>query len=108
MSFLLLPFLKDKEHRSRDTEKANDVVPLQFLLEVDNRENTEDDQSDDFLYGLELCGRELGVTDTIGRNLEAIFGKGDQPTDKNYFPERGFLKLEVTVPCGGHKEIGDG
>ena len=48
-----------------------------------------------------------GVAPAIGRDLEAVFEKGDTPTDKNYDPKRFVFEFQMAIPGDGHEEIGE-
>ena len=102
-----LPLLKDKEHRTNDEQKADNIIPLQFFAQIDDRENTKDEERNNFLDGLKLGRRKLVRAQTVRRDLKAILGKGDEPANQNDLPERGFLKLEMSIPGGGYEDVRD-
>lgn len=97
--------MKNKEDGKRDAAEAGSVIPLYFLAEIEDREDRKDRERDDLLNGLKLRRGELVGADTIGRHLEAIFEKGDAPTDQNHFPQGRGAVLEMAVPGECHKNI---
>jgi len=82
------------------------VVPMEFFIEVEGREDAEDGERDDLLNDLELCGRELVGAETVGRDLQAVLKKRDAPGDKDGLPKWDALEFEMTVPGKGHEDIG--
>ncbi len=42
----------------------------------------------------------------ISRHLQAVFEKGNAPTDEYDFPKGNIFELEMAVPGDGHKNIG--
>ena len=99
--------MEDEKDGGHDEGEADDIVPLQLLLEVEDGEAGEDDQGDDLLDGLELGGREMAVPEAVGRDLEAVFQKGDRPGDQDDLPEGRVLELEMPVPGEGHEDVRD-
>ena len=63
----LLPFLENEKHGRQDEDEADQVVPFEILLEIEDGEDGEHDQGDDLLDRLELSGAELGVAEAVGR-----------------------------------------
>ena len=48
------------------------------------------------------------MSPTVSRNLKTVFHKSNQPTDKNYDPQRRILETQMPIPGNGHKNIGNG
>lgn len=80
-----LPLLEDENTGRHDHQESCDIIPLQILFQIENGEDTEYGQRDDFLNRLQFSRRELSVTDSIRRDLEAILDKSDHPADENNF-----------------------
>ncbi len=78
-----LPFLKDEEYGQNNQGKTHQVVPAQFLLQVQHGKAAEDHQGNYFLDCFQLVGIEDTMTDAVGGNLEAILEKSDAPTDQD-------------------------
>ncbi len=83
-----LPLLEDENTGRYDHQESRDIVPLQIFFQIENRKNTEYGEGNDFLNRLQFSRRKLSVTDSIRRDLEAILGECDQPTDENDFVKR--------------------
>src|SRR5262245_20191279 len=49
-----LPFLKNEKGTSRNERKADQMIPAERLLQIDEREPAEDQECDHLLHGLEL------------------------------------------------------
>ena len=91
-------------------------VPLKSLpLEHHCDDDSEHGEGDDLLDDLELDKAEGAAvsreTDTVRRNLGAIFEKSETPGEKNHEYERPgggnlhFLKLEMAIPGECHENI---
>jgi hypothetical protein len=102
-----LPLLKDKECGHHDKEEPHRLVPLDVLLEVENREKGKYHQSNDLLNGLELRGIEDVAAVAVGGDLKAVFKERNSPAYDCYFPEGDVLVFEVTVPRKRHEDVGD-
>ena len=94
------------------------MVPVQGLaLEKNGNNQSEDYQRHDLLDDLELDKAEGAAvsreTDTVRRNLGAIFEKSKTPGEKNNEYERPgggnlhFLKLEMAIPGECHEYVGE-
>ena len=94
------------------------MVPVQGLaLEKNGNNQSEDYQGHDLLDDLELDKAEGAAvsreTDTVRRNLGAIFEKSKTPGEKNNEYERPgsgnlhFLKLEMAIPGECHEYVGE-
>src|ERR1700686_3371607 len=84
------------------------MVPLDRLLQVENREYREHEQRDDLLNCLELGGAEFVGTNSVGRYLEAILKKGNHPTHYDHLKQRHIAIFQVAVPGKGHEYVGEG
>ena len=96
------------EHKKRacdDEGKSHDVIPLHLLAQIEDREHHKHEERNHFLHRLEFGGGEMGVADAVGRNLQAVFEKGDQPTDEDDGYERRGLVFQMAVPGEGHENI---
>src|SRR5215475_8842300 len=102
-----LPLMEDEKDRKADTGEACGVVPAKLFAEISHRENCKNSEGDNFLNRLELRCIKFEGANTIGRNLEAIFEKGNSPTGENNFPEGFAPVLEVAVPGKSHEDVGD-
>ncbi len=87
-SKILLPLLEDENTGRYDHQESRDIVPFQILFQIENGENTEYGEGNDFLNRLQFSSRKFSVSDSICRDLKAILGKCDQPTDKNNLVKR--------------------
>jgi len=88
--------------RSDDEEKG---VPANPFAEVHPGENDEDGERDAFLNDLQLISGELAVADPIGRHLEAVFAKRNQPTDHNGLKDGRRTVFQMPVPGHGHESV---
>ena len=98
----------DKQDRTHDQQASPQMIPAQFLVEVSDCKQAENQQRDDLLSHLELNGSKLGGTPTVGRDLKTIFKKRNQPADQNGQREGCVFVFEVAIPREGHKKIGNG
>lgn len=102
-----MPSGAEKEGRAEcDQGKADDMVDRKAFLEPEHRKQREDGERNDFLHGLELCGRIDLRTKTVGGNRQTVLKKGDAPTDENGDEEGRAFVLEVTVPGERHEHVG--
>ena len=70
---------------SADQQKADDDVPAHRLVQVEVREDHEDDQRDHLLHRLQLRGAEArAVADAIRRHLQAVLEERDAPADQRW------------------------
>jgi hypothetical protein len=97
---------KDEEGACSDQGEADAIVPGDPLLKVDNGKDGENHQRNDLLDGLELGGGVDGAAVTVGRHRQAIFDKGQPPTDQDDRRKRHLFEAQVPVPSGGHENIG--
>ena len=102
-----LPLVEEEEDGQDDAAETREIVPAQLLLQVKHGKDGEDAEGDYFLNGLELRGGELIGADAVGRDLEAVFEKGDAPAGDDDFPERLAAVFEVAVPGKGHEDVGN-
>ena len=96
---------KNKEDGEHDQKKTHDMVPTQGLFEVNDGKDRKNDESDDFLDRLKLGGRKCAVADAVGRHLEAVFKKSDQPAGHNNQKKGRLLIFQVAVPGKSHKDV---
>ena len=82
--------MKNNECRCHDHGKSHHIVPLERFTEIEHGKAQKDGERNHFLDGFEFCCTEVAVADTIGRYLEAVFKKGNEPADDNDVPERDF------------------
>lgn len=64
------------------------MIPSKRLSQIENRKESENDKGNDFLNGLQLRRIELAITHAIGRHLEAILKKCDDPANYNDLEKR--------------------
>jgi len=102
-----LPLFKHEKSRGDEQNKANDIIPSQFLLEINDRKDAEHNERDNFLYRLELGAGKLVGSDPVRRHLKAIFKKCDKPADKNDLPQGYFPEFQMSVPGERHEDIRD-
>ena len=115
-------FPEDEVDRQYQAEETCEVVPAQGVrLHENQREQREDRERDDFLDHFQFPDREraseLGRSDAVGRDLEAVFEQGDAPAEQYDSQhaeafELGF-ECDVAVPGERHEgvrydEQGDG
>lgn len=81
------------------------MIDGEALAEVPDGEDGEDGEGDDFLDGFEFGGGVVGAADAVGRDGEAVFKKGDAPTDEDDDPEGAAGEFEVAVPREGHEDV---
>jgi len=101
------PFLEDEEGRGHDEDEAYSMVPLDVLIQIENREDREHDQGDDFLNYLKLRSIELMASIAVGGNLKAVFEECDPPTYQHHLPESHVLMAQMTIPGERHENIGN-
>ena len=78
--------MKDTKGAGHDECKASGMLPVQWFAQIPDGKHRKDGERDDFLHGLELCGREMSMADPIGGHLTAILDQGDAPADENDSP----------------------
>jgi DME family drug/metabolite transporter len=100
------PLVEDEERPGGDEAKSDKVVPGQWFLQVENREDGEDRKRDDLLDGLQFRRREVAMADPVRGHHQAVFEERDPPADKDYSHQRGLLELQVPVPGKGHEDVG--
>jgi len=102
------PLFENHKYCADDQSKAGEVIPLQLLVEIEDRENGKHRKRDDFLNGFQLRHAEFVGADAVGGNLEAVFEERDHPTDDDDLEERRRFVFEVTVPGKCHEDVGAG
>ena len=113
-----LSLKEDEENRQHKATEGGQMVPVQGLaLEKNGNNQSEDYQGHDLLDDLKLDKAERAAvsreTDTVRRNLGAIFEKSETPGKKNHEYERPgggnlhFLKLEMAIPGECHEYVGE-
>ncbi len=100
--------MENEENGGNDQAEADEVIPAEVFLEVEDREDHENDQGDHLLDGFQLGGVELAMAVTIGRNLETVFRESDSPADRDGHPEGGGFVFQMSVPGEGHEDIRNG
>jgi hypothetical protein len=86
--------------------KRHSVIPSDVFAEIEPGENGENGEGDHFLNNFQLKAREMAIADAIGRNLEAVFGEGDEPAHDNGGEKRRLSIFQVAVPRDGHEDVG--
>jgi hypothetical protein len=102
----MLELVEHEEGSCDETAEGYCVVPVEFVTEVEDREDSEDAEGDDLLDDFELVWSEGFGPDAIGWYLKAVLEEGDAPTDEDYLPECDFAVLEMTIPSEGHEDVG--
>src|SRR5258707_3923490 len=84
-----LPLAEDEEGRQQDQPEADEIVPLHFLPQIDDRKDGEDQQGDHFLYHFKLRAGVAGfMSNAIGGDLKNVFEERNPPTGENHDPKR--------------------
>src|SRR5947207_15841411 len=98
-----LPFLKYEERASGNQREADEVIPADRLLQVDERKAGEHQQRDHLLHRFELRCRIDGIAETVRRNRKAVFDERDAPAREDDAEQRHLLEAEMAVPRDGHR-----
>ena len=98
--------MKDAKGACHDESKASSMLPVQRFAQIPDGKHRKNGEGDDFLHGLELCGREMTMAEAIGGHLTAILEQGDAPADEDDGPQRCILELQMPIPRERHKDIG--
>src|SRR5438445_10246151 len=93
-----LELVEHEEGPGHQAAKGGEVVPMELVAKVKGREDPEDRQRDHFLDHLELIRRKGLRADPVGGYLQAVFKKGNAPTDQNHLQQRHLAKLQVPIP----------
>jgi hypothetical protein len=101
----VLPLPENYEHGGHDQNKAQNVIPLYLLVEIQHREDRENGEGYDFLDCLELHRAEFVGSNAIGGDLKAIFKERDAPTDEDDFEQGSLPVLQVAVPGECHENV---
>lgn len=81
---------------------------MQPLLHHEDHKAAKNQERNHFLQDLELRKTEMPVAHAIGGNHEAVFKKGDAPTDENRRPKRAVLVgAQMAIPGPGHENVAD-
>jgi hypothetical protein len=99
------PFFENKKNRADHEAKAHKIIPLELFLQVKNGKHAENHKGNHFLDCFQLRPGKLRVTPTIGRYLETILKKGNQPANNDDFPKGRVPKSQVSVPSESHEDI---
>ena len=65
------------------------------------------DDRNAFLHDFELRESEVSRADTIGRHLEKIFKKREEPACTHHQPKRLVFEFQMPIPRERHKNIRD-
>ncbi len=97
---------KHEEHRAEQAQSRPEIVELEGLLQVENREGYEKRQRDHLLQHLELPHVHHAVADAVRRDLEEVFEEGDAPAEERR-DDPGPVPhlLEVGIPGEGHEKV---
>src|SRR5688572_68335 len=91
---------------AEDAERRPEVVELQRLFQVIDRERHEHDERDDFLDQLELPDREHGVADAIARHLQHVLEERDAPAHERGDDPGPLVELfQMRVPRERHEDV---
>jgi hypothetical protein len=97
---------KGKCHGPEQTYEGETVIPGDLFAEIELREDDEHTERDHLLDDFQLESREFAVADAIGRDLKAVFHKGDEPTHHDYGKKRRPPVFQMTVPGYRHEDVG--
>src|SRR5436190_15238069 len=93
-------------HRTHDTQRRPEVVELERLVHVEQRERDEHEERDRFLDDLQLREAELAEADAIRGNLEQVLEQRHAPRrERRDEPGLGGELLQMRVPSEGHEYI---
>lgn len=81
------------------------MIPAQGFFEVEDGKDRKNGEGDDFLDRLELGGRKFSMPEAVGRDLETIFKKGNQPAGHDHQKQGRLFILQMAVPGEGHKDV---
>jgi hypothetical protein len=101
-------FPEHEEYSPCHQGEGDKVVPSELFLEIQNGEHGEDDEGYDLLDDLQLRRGEMVMADAVCGDLEAVFGKGDEPAHKYHLPQGRVLVSQMPVPGKGHEHVGNG
>ena len=101
-----LPFFKNHKRGQYNQTKTHHIIPLEFLAQKEHGKNHEYGQGQDFLNGFQFSGAKITVAETVGRHLQAVFKKGDEPADDNHPAQAYGGVFKVSVPGDGHENVG--
>ena len=71
--------MENKEGTARDQREPHEVIPRQFLAQIEHRETGEYDERNDFLHRFQFRRVVDLVAVPIGGHREAIFDESDAP-----------------------------
>ena len=106
---------EDEPNGSYETNGSCYMIPSELHVKGHHAEKDEYAERNDFLNHLELHEREgpavFDKTNSVGRHLQAVFEKGNRPTecdDGNHRPLVEPLKLgqfQMAIPSKRHEDI---
>lgn len=99
---------KGERHGGQNAKEGGEVIPPDFLMQIDQRETREHRQCDNFLDDLELKGGVDRVAPAIGWHLKTILKECNAPAHEDDQQERFAFVFQVAVPGEGHEDIGTG
>src|SRR5579862_3350585 len=99
------PLFENHEHRGDHQDKPQDVIPLDRLVQIEDREDGEHGEGDHFLNRFELHRGEFVRPNAVCRDLKAIFEECDAPANEDHFEQRRLPELQVSVPGESHEDI---
>src|ERR1700752_2647085 len=79
---------KREVDRAEQAQSRPEVIELEGLAHVDNRERDEPPERDHLLYDLELAKRQRGQADPVRRNLQQVLEQRDEPGGERGDPPR--------------------
>ncbi len=100
--------VKHEVRRSDQTKPGPEIIQLEGLLHVKERETREYGHGDDFLQHFQLPQVVIPDADPVGGNLEHIFKEGYSPTSEDDKRQRlAAHVLQMAVPCERHENVGE-
>jgi hypothetical protein len=94
-----------ERHGGENAHKRGNVIPPDFLAEVQDRKDAKDRQRDDFLDDLQLRGGINRVAPAIGWHLQQVFEERDAPTGQDDQQQRLAFEFQMAVPRERHKHV---
>src|ERR1019366_7519829 len=97
---------KSEECSHAEKGECHEIIPCDFLIQIQDRKCDEDDDRDNLLNDLELKSRELDIAETIRGDRQAVFEQCNAPRDQDRSPERPVVPVfQVPVPGESHEDI---
>lgn len=110
--------LENKINSENQEDKSDHMIdPKTLCLEQEDGKQCKYEKRDHFLDDLELPQIEwptvIYIPDPVGRDHHTVFKEGYSPADEDHSHDAPFLEpgmlfeFQVSIPCKGHKYIGE-